>query len=201
MIPERLIALHDGWQLAEAPHGADWPALAALPQDAWLPAAVPGSAHGALLAAGRVPDPFYGRNETQLRWVGERSWAWRLGFDVGELASHEELVFEGLDTYCTAWLNGERLFESDHMFVPRRVDVRELLKPGRNELLLRFDPPLARAREPEAVHGKRQLWNGDSARLYVRRHPLQAIGMALVTGATAGLVTALTAGALFRRRS
>ena len=41
----------------------------------------------------------------------------------------------------------------------------------------------------------------DSARLYVRRHPLQAIGMALVTGATAGLVTALTAGALFRRRS
>jgi beta-mannosidase len=169
VIPERLIDLHDGWQLAEAPPGADGPALAVLPPEAWLPAAVPGSAHGALLAAGQVPNPFYGCNETQLRWVGERAWAWKLGFDVDELAPHEDLVFEGLDTYCTAWLNGQRLFESDNMFVPRRVDVRALLRPGRNELLLRFDPPLARAREPEAVHGKRQLWNGDSARLYARK--------------------------------
>ncbi|MGZ7140691.1 glycosyl hydrolase 2 galactose-binding domain-containing protein, partial [Streptococcus pyogenes] len=89
----------------------------------------------------------------------------RLDFDAAELAPREELVFEGLDTYCTVWLNGERLLESDNMFVPRRVDVRERLRPGRNQLLLRFDPALVRARALEAVHGKRQLWNGDSARL------------------------------------
>jgi beta-mannosidase len=166
--PERLIDLHDGWQLAEVPAG--WPAAAAMPDADWLPATVPGTAHGALLAAGRIPDPFYGRNEADVRWVGERRWAWRLGFDVeGELAAHEELAFEGLDTYCTAWLNGERLFDSDNMFVPRRVDVRQQLRPGRNELLLCFEPPLARAREVEAVHGKRQLWNGDSARLHARK--------------------------------
>lgn len=170
MISERLIDLHEGWQLAEAPHGAGPAALAALAADAWLPAAVPGSAHGALLAAARVPDPFYGRNEAELRWVGERSWAWRLGFDVaGEHAPHEDLVFEGLDTYCTVWLNGVQLLAADNMFVPRRVDVRQHLRPGRNELLLRFDPPLARAREAEAMHGKRQLWNGDSARLHARK--------------------------------
>ena len=40
----------------------------------------------------------------------------------------------------------------------------------------------------------------DSARLYVRRHPLQAVGMALVTGVTAGLITAFTARALLRKR-
>ncbi|MFG6413632.1 glycoside hydrolase family 2 protein [Roseateles sp. DC23W] len=170
MIPERLIDLHDGWQLAEAPDGADAAALAAIPAADWLPAAVPGSAHGALLVAGRVPDPFYGRNEAQLRWVGERTWAWRLDFDVtGELAPREQLVFEGLDTYCAVWLNGELLLQSDNMFVPHRVDVRDRLRPGRNQLLLRFDPALARAREVEAVHGKRQLWNGDSARLHVRK--------------------------------
>ncbi|MGQ3053032.1 MAG: glycosyl hydrolase 2 galactose-binding domain-containing protein [Roseateles sp.] len=170
MISERLIDLHEGWQLAEmavAPAGAT---LAGLAAAEWLPAAVPGTAHGALLAAGRIPDPFFGRNEAEVRWVGERRWAWRLGFDVeGELAPHEELVFEGLDTYCTAWLNGERLFASDNMFVPRRVDVRPHLRPGRNELLLCFEPPLASAREVEAVHGKRQLWNGDSARLHARK--------------------------------
>jgi len=170
VISERFIDLHDGWQLAEAPHGADWPALAALAADAWLPAAVPGTVHGALLAAGRIPDPFHGMNEAEVRWVGERSWAWRLSFDVaGELAPREDLVFDGLDTYCTVWLNGERLLATDNMFVPHRVDVRTLLRPGCNELMLRFDPPLARAREVEAVHGKRQLWNGDSARLHARK--------------------------------
>ncbi|HJV69902.1 glycoside hydrolase family 2 protein [Ideonella sp.] len=169
MTPERLLDLHAGWQLAEAPAGVDCAALNALPDAEWQAVSVPGSAHGALLAAGRIPDPFYGTNETAVRWVGERTWAWRLHFDVASLAAHETLVFEGLDTYCTAWLNGVPLFTSSNMFVPLRVDVRERLRIGSNELVLRFDPPLARAREQEAAFGRRQLWNGDSARLYARK--------------------------------
>jgi beta-mannosidase len=164
--PERLIDLHAGWQIAEI---ADGSAPAGWPEAAWLPATVPGTAHGALLAAGRIPDPFYGCNEAEVRWVGERRWLWRLVFDAGELAAHEELLFEGLDTYCTVWLNGQRLLAADNMFVPHRVDVRERLQPGPNELLLCFEPPLAQAREVEARHGKRQLWNGDSARLHARK--------------------------------
>jgi len=167
--PETLSDLHTGWQLAETPAGADWPAIKALPERCWTAAAVPGSAHGALLAAGRIPDPFYAMNETAVQWVGERGWAWRLHFDVAELATHEDLVFDGLDTYCTAWLNGSPLLASDNMFVPQRVDARSLLRPGRNELVLQFDPPLLRAREQEALYGKRALWNGDSARLYARK--------------------------------
>ncbi|PTT86835.1 beta-mannosidase, partial [Pelomonas sp. HMWF004] len=169
MTPERLTTLDHGWQLAEVPHGAGPAVLAALPPGAWLPAVVPGSAHAALLAARRIADPFQGRNEADVQWVGERSWAWRLAFEVSELAAQEELVFDGLDTYASVWLNGVLLFESDSMFVPRRVDVRDRLQPGRNELLIRFDPPLARARDVEAVHGKRALWNGDSARLHARK--------------------------------
>jgi beta-mannosidase len=161
--------LHDGWLLAELPDGVDGAALTALPADAWLPACVPGTAHGALLAAGRIPDPFYGRNEADVAWVAERRWVWRLGFDGGALAEREELVFEGLDTYCTVWLNGEKLLQSDNMFVPQRVDVRSRLRPGRNELLLCFEPALAEARKVEAMHGKRALWNGDSARLHARK--------------------------------
>lgn len=167
-----MIDLHDGWLLAEAADnldGLDGAALTALPDSAWLPATVPGTAHGALLAAGRIPDPFYGRNELDVRWVAERRWVWRLDFDAGELAPREELVFEGLDTYCTVWLNGERLLQSDNMFVPQRVDVRSRLRPGHNELLLCFEPALVEARKVEAVHGKRALWNGDSARLHLRK--------------------------------
>jgi beta-mannosidase len=169
MTLDTLTDLHHGWKLAEAPSGADHATLSTLPEAAWMAAAVPGSAHAALLAAGRIPDPFFGTNETAVRWVGERAWAWRLQFDVDELAPHEDLVFEGLDTYCSAWLNGLPLLSSDNMFVPQRVDVRTRLRRGRNELMLRFDPALARAREQEMALGRRQLWNGDSARLYARK--------------------------------
>ncbi len=168
-ITDTSIPLHEGWQLAEVPHGAQPADIARLPAEAWLPARVPGSAHGALLAAGRIPDPFLGLNELAVRWVGERSWAWRLAFEGGEVAEQDDLVFDGLDTWCTAWLNGEPLLTSDNMFVPQRVDVRTRLRPGRNELLLRFDPALASARAAEAPHGRRALWNGDSARLYARK--------------------------------
>ncbi len=170
MTPEALSPLHRGWMLAEVPAGADWSAITALPDPAWLPAAVPGSAHGALLAAGRMADPCVAMNEAAVQWVGERTWAWRLHFDVAELAPHEDLVFDGLDTYCTAWLNGTQVFASSNMFVPQRVDVLAGLRRGRNELVLRFDPPLLRARKDEAAHGgKRPLWNGDSARLHARK--------------------------------
>ncbi|MFZ2986661.1 glycoside hydrolase family 2 protein [Ideonella sp.] len=163
-------ALLSGWTLAEVPTDATLATIRSLPDAQWLPASVPGSAHGALRAAGRIPDPNYGLQETEVQWVGERSWAWRLQFDEADAASsHEELVFEGLDTWCTAWLNGTRLFSSDNMFVPQRADVRDLLKTGLNELVLRFDPPLAQARQQEALLGKRHLWNGDSARLYARK--------------------------------
>ena len=157
------------WQLAQASAAAEWSAIAALPDSAWFAATVPGTAHGALLAAGRIADPFFAINETAAQWVGERTWVWRHRFEVGDLAAHEDLVFDGLDTYCTAWLNGVRLLVSTNMFAPQRVDVRARLRSGPNELVLRFDPPLARAREQEAMLGKRHLWNGDSARLYARK--------------------------------
>jgi len=169
---EVLTELHEGWQLAEMAEVADVPQGAPapqLPELAWLSARVPGSAHSALLAAGRIPDPFFGMNEAEVRWVGERGWLWRLAFDVEQLAAHEELVFEGLDTYADAWLNGAHLFSSSNMFAPRRQSARSLLRLGRNELLLRFAPPLARAREQEALHGRGALWNGDSARLHARK--------------------------------
>ncbi len=166
---ETLTELHGGWKLAEAPAGAEWAAIAALPESEWIDARVPGTAHGALLAAGRIPDPFFAMNEAAVQWVGERTWVWRHGFEVSDLATHEDLVFEGLDTYCAAWLNGAPLLASTNMFVPQRVGARALLRLGRNELVLRFDPPLQRAREQEALLGKRHLWNGDSARMYARK--------------------------------
>ncbi|MGA5249062.1 glycoside hydrolase family 2 protein [Streptomyces pseudogriseolus] len=40
-----------------------------------LPASVPGCVHTDLLAAGLIPDPFLGRDETEVAWVGRRTWS------------------------------------------------------------------------------------------------------------------------------
>ena len=37
----------------------------------FIPAAVPGCVHTDLLAAGKIPDPYYRDNESRLQWIGE----------------------------------------------------------------------------------------------------------------------------------
>ncbi|MEZ4676708.1 MAG: hypothetical protein R2932_21030 [Caldilineaceae bacterium] len=138
----------------------------------WLPAAVPGVVHQDLLAAGAIPDPFYGCNETAVQWVGERDWLYRCTFTVApELLLEEalDLCFDGLDTFATVWLNGQEILQSDNMFVPQRVRVKEELQPGMNELHLLFSAAFQRGQALEAEHGKLHVWNGDASRVYVRK--------------------------------
>lgn len=139
-------------------------------EEGWMPARVPGTVYQDLLEAGRIPDPFLGMNEREVQWVAERDWCYRVDFHCHDNGmAYRDLVFEGLDTFARVWLNGEQILDSDNMFVPARVAVGRLLKPGRNRLAIYFDAALRRGREREALFGKRHLWNGDSSRLYVRK--------------------------------
>ena len=117
----------------------------------WLPVGVPGDVHRALIDAARIPDPYYDRNETACAWMEHREWWYRLTFSTPEstltVAADERLllVFEGLDTFATVYLNGEALGEHQNMFRPAELDVTNRLQPGmRNCLAVRFDPPLQR---------------------------------------------------------
>ncbi|HYG34411.1 MAG TPA: hypothetical protein VEC99_06480, partial [Clostridia bacterium] len=47
-----------------------------------IPATVPGCIHTDLLAAGKIPDPFYRDNEQAVQWVGEANWVYRRTFEV-----------------------------------------------------------------------------------------------------------------------
>lgn len=87
---------------------------------AWMPVEVPGGVHPALMAAGRIEDPFYDRNEDECAWIEDKEWWYRLTFDgpAAPLAAGERwrLVFHGLDTFATIWLNGEKLGQHENMF-------------------------------------------------------------------------------------
>ncbi len=140
--------------------------------DGWVPASVPGTVHQDLLAAGRIPDPFVGLNEHDVQWVGEADWLYRCRFDLEPDVldtGNVSLWFEGLDTFATVWLNGQQILISDNMFIPQRVAVGPLLRPGQNDLWILFESAWRRGREREARYGKMAVWNGDTSRVYVRK--------------------------------
>ncbi|RDB22567.1 Beta-mannosidase B [Hypsizygus marmoreus] len=132
----------------------------------------PTSVHVELLKLKRIPDPFVGLHEWDVQWVGESEWAFKSTFTVTqeELRSPNiDLVFDGLDTFAVANLNGKKILEASNQFVSHRVPVKEHLKVGANELTLHFESAFLKGRDIEKQHEKLALWNGDSSRLHVRK--------------------------------
>ena len=132
---ERL-SLDGMWQLAEGGRlserlEGDWP-------DA-IPAQVPGSVHSALVAAGRIPDPSFGRNQTIAREESFKTWWLRCEFPRPQDMTGEALVFGGVANRCTVWLNGRMLGSHEGMFGGPDFEIAGLLRE-RNTLVLRLDP-------------------------------------------------------------
>jgi beta-mannosidase len=112
----------------------------------WWPATVPGGVHTDLLALGRISDPFAGDNETRVRWVAEADWEYRRLFAVDPALLDTPQVWlacDGLDTLATVSLNGQTLGQTDNMYRQYRWDVKPLLQPGENELVIAFASPVA----------------------------------------------------------
>ena len=123
---------------------------------------------------GLIPDPFPGKNEDEVQWVGEKSWIYRNKFpSPGVSEGHKAvLVFDGLDTYATVELNGVEILKTQSMFVPERVDVTGTLLPsGQNTLEITFESAYLRGKKivekyPDHLWG---CWNGDASRLANRK--------------------------------
>lgn len=110
--------------------------------DRWVKASVPGCVHTDLMSAGIIDDPFYGRNEKSLQWIGEKDWEYRKNFHLRETPGLENnvwLILEGVDTYAEICVNGAPVGVTDNMFRTWRFDVSEMLKEGENELTVRFE--------------------------------------------------------------
>lgn len=116
-------------------------------------ARVPGCVHTDLMAAGLIPDPFFGTNELAVRWVEEEGWVYRRPFDVPDALlgrEHVELVAEGLDTFARIFVNEKKAGETENMFRTYRFDLKPFLKKGRNDIRIEFDSPAKRERALEA---------------------------------------------------
>ena len=137
--------------------------------DEWLPASIPGGVHTDLLRNGLIPDPFWGSNELELQWIEATDWEYSTTFDLPDdlLAhAHVDLVADGLDTLATIILNGQEIAHTENMFVGYRFPVRDVLRPGRNELSILFANPMDYIKARQPLHSFAE-WNdpvGGSAR-------------------------------------
>ncbi|MDT0401751.1 MULTISPECIES: glycoside hydrolase family 2 protein [Streptomyces] len=117
-----------------------------------LPASVPGCVHTDLLTAGLIPDPFLGRAEAEVAWVGRRDWTYETELRPGP-GGHErtELVFDGLDTVAEVLLDGRTLGRTRNMHRSYRFDVTGLSGP----LAVRFTSAYTEAEAVRAALGER----------------------------------------------
>ncbi|MCR2801827.1 glycoside hydrolase family 2 protein [Microbacterium sp. zg-Y818] len=143
--------LHDGWT-AQAAAG---PAPAHL-RDVVIPAAVPGTVHTDLLAAGLIPDPYRGANENLLAWIGLVDWTYRTTFAwTPDGHTRHDLVFDGIDTVAELSLNGHALGDVANQHRSYRFAVDGRLIDGDNELVARFRAPVPYANAQSLALGAR----------------------------------------------
>ncbi|MDP3679719.1 MAG: glycoside hydrolase family 2 protein [Flavobacterium sp.] len=153
-----LVVLKNGWQFRQEKTVK------------WNAATVPGEVHTDLLNNKLIPDPYYRDNEKKMQWIEKKNWEYKTSFQATPEAlkkKNTELVFDGLDTYASVYLNGKLILKANNMFRQWRVDVKKYLHPGTNKLVIVF----LSAQNVVDLLAKRDLpfVIPDNPRLYVRK--------------------------------
>src|SRR5665647_3634164 len=109
----------------------------------WITAKVPGDVHSALMERQLIDPPYYGHNDAKSRWIENKEWWYRTQFNfiVGQHSDEKhELVFDGLDTFTTIYVNGLEIGTTANMLMAHRFDVTRVLRNGWNSIAVKFDP-------------------------------------------------------------
>ena len=102
-----------------------------------IPANVPGDIADDLRRANLIGDPYYGYNYQKEKWIHDFDYEYEKDFIVdSQVLNHDiiELVFEGIDTFSEISVNGKLCLKTDSMHLTYRIDVKNLLKEGKNNV-------------------------------------------------------------------
>lgn len=110
--------------------------------EGWLDAPVPGDVRQALWRRGLITGFYMGKNLDAERWIDQSDWVYFRRFRMGERLGKAELVFEGVDTLASVYLNGRQIGSCANMFIPHRFEITDLLRyEETNTLVIRFPSP------------------------------------------------------------
>ncbi|KJZ18938.1 glycoside hydrolase family 2 protein [Loktanella sp. S4079] len=104
----------------------------------------------ALHEAGLIADPYWGRNEYDLRWICERDWTVSRHFDVSEIDI--DLVLSEVDTVVTVRVNDQIVLKAENAFRTYRVPLSEFAKVGTNTISITFHSPVVAGGKKQAAH-------------------------------------------------
>ncbi len=160
----QVVQLDSGWEFRQLTDASSSAAT-------WRPAQVPGDVHLDLLRNKLIPDPFYRDNEAKLQWIEDASWEYRTTVQAAPaLLAHKnvELVFEGLDAYADVYLNDKLVLTADNMFREWRVNAKQYLQSGANQLRIVFPSPIQAAAKVAASDKWRELTHTEE-KTYIRK--------------------------------
>lgn len=170
------IPLDGDWQLVHFPeaerqvaHPDDLASVGMTP----IPARVPGNVELDLMRAGALPDPFYGDNIRRLQPYESHEWWYTREFVIPKQAAgqHWDLVFAGLDTLATVWVNGIEVGRAANMLIEHRFDVTQVLKAGElNRVAVRLGSALNHARRFH-YDALSRSWEHREEGLFIRKAP------------------------------
>lgn len=97
---------------------------------------LPGDGITALQKEGLIKDPYFGKNEYDLRWICERDWIAQRVFTIDD--TNLDLVISELDTISEISINNQLVLETKNAFKTYRASLTEFLKVGENNIEIRF---------------------------------------------------------------
>ena len=143
--------IHEGWELRN------------VKEQEWIGAQVPGDIYSALLAAGKMEDPFFGDNEYKAKVLMEEDYEYRTHFSAASdpFADCDEVLlrFEGIDTVADIYLNDCYLGKADNMHRVWEYAIGDVMQ-SENELRVVIGSPLKFMEE--AFHKYRNIGNEDT---------------------------------------
>ena len=125
-----------------------------------VPMALPGDAVCALHEAGVLPDPYWGRNEYECRWVAERDWT--ISRSINLERTDLEIVLDRVDTVAEVRINGTLVLSPNNAFRVHRQDVSDVLKVGENLIEITFPSSVRVAAERQAAQPFRVPYQKDN---------------------------------------
>jgi len=146
------ISLSENWKIQSSKNisvqGADISVVSSITND-WIPAVVPSTVLGTLVANNLVKDPFFGENLKAIaKEQFEMPWWYVNNFELttDEAEKNALLSFDGINHKANVWLNGNLIADSkeiDGAFRITAFDISKNTIEGNNILAIEVIPPVA----------------------------------------------------------
>jgi len=118
---------------------------------------VPGSVYSALLACGKMDDPFYRDNERTALTIMDEEFVFTREFEYTKKSDSVLLVCEGIDTRCDLYINDKFVTHTNNMHRTYYIEVAPYLADGKNVIKAVFPPHdayiKAKTKEKELTSG------------------------------------------------